>query len=132
MCAQLRSYGRCRGYWRPRLWYMTGGIAVVLGKIGRNFAAGMSGGIAYLYSPNGTFEQHLFNLEMVELEDLNDQDVETLTQLVQQHFDYTKSSVAEKVLQEKDKMRKQFIKVMPTDYKKALAALAKEKEQNIA
>ena len=69
---------------------------------------------------------------MVELEDLNDQDVETLTQLVQQHFDYTKSSVAEKVLQEKDKMRKQFIKVMPTDYKKALAALAKEKEQNIA
>ena len=112
--------------------YMTGGIAVVLGKIGRNFAAGMSGGIAYLYSPNGTFEQHLFNLEMVELEDLNDQDVETLTQLVQQHFDYTKSSVAEKVLQEKDKMRKQFIKVMPTDYKKALAALAKEKEQNIA
>ena len=111
--------------------YMTGGIAVVLGKIGRNFAAGMSGGIAYLYSPNGTFEQHLFNLEMVELENLNDQDVETLTQLVQQHFDYTKSSVAEKVLQEKDKMRKQFIKVMPTDYKKALAALAKEKEQNI-
>jgi glutamate synthase (NADPH/NADH) large chain len=109
--------------------YMTGGIAVVLGKIGRNFAAGMSGGIAYLYSPDGNFDQQLFNLEMVELEALNDQDVETVTQLVQNHLDYTKSKLAEKILKQGAKMRKQFIKVMPTDYKNALAALAKEREQ---
>ena len=57
---------------------MTGGIAVILGETGRNFAAGMSGGIAYLYSPDGTFDEKKFNLEMVELEDLTDQDRETV------------------------------------------------------
>ena len=59
--------------------YMTGGIAVILGETGRNFAAGMSGGIAYLYSPDGTFDEKKFNLEMVELEDLTDQDRETVS-----------------------------------------------------
>ena len=109
--------------------YMTGGIAVVLGETGRNFAAGMSGGIAYLYSPDGTFDEKKFNLEMVELEDLTDQDRETVHGLLVNHKDYTSSSKAAEILNDWPDSSKNFIKVMPTDYKKALALLAAEKEQ---
>ncbi len=109
--------------------YMTGGIALVLGETGRNFAAGMSGGIAYLYSPDGTFDEKKFNLEMVELEDLTDQDRETVHGLLVNHKDYTSSTKATEILNDWPDNSKNFIKVMPTDYKKALALLATEKEQ---
>ncbi|MDA9984342.1 glutamate synthase large subunit [Flavobacteriaceae bacterium] len=111
--------------------YMTGGIALILGETGRNFAAGMSGGIAYLYSADGTFDEKKFNLEMVELEDLTDQDRETVKNLLVNHNDYTSSSKAAAILKDWPDSSKNFIKVMPTDYKKALALLAAEKEQEL-
>ncbi|MGC6478886.1 MAG: glutamate synthase large subunit [Flavobacteriaceae bacterium] len=111
--------------------YMTGGIAVVLGDFGRNFAAGMSGGIAYLYSEDGTFDEKKFNLEMVELEDLTDQDRETLAGLLQKHSDYTKSPKANRILKDWPDSSKNFIKVMPTDYKKALEMLANSETEKM-
>ena len=111
--------------------YMTGGIALILGETGRNFAAGMSGGIAYLYSPDGTFDEKKFNLEMVELEDLTDQDKETVQGLLQNHNDYTNSSKAANILKDWPDSSKNFIKVMPTDYKNALAMLAAEEENKL-
>jgi glutamate synthase (ferredoxin) len=111
--------------------YMTGGIALILGEIGRNFAAGMSGGIAYLYSTDGTFDEKKFNLEMVELEDLTDQDKGTVQGLLEKHSDYTNSSKADQILNDWPESSKNFIKVMPTDYKKALEILAAEEENKL-
>jgi len=108
---------------------MTGGIAVVLGEFGRNFAAGMSGGIAYLYSEDGTFDEKKFNLEMVELEDLEDADRETLHQLLENHTDYTKSPKASEILKGWPESSKKFIKVMPTDYKRALEMMANQENE---
>ena len=110
--------------------YMTGGISVILGEIGRNFAAGMSGGIAYLFNEKGIFDERKFNLEMVELEDLTPQDIETVKGLIGNHVKYTSSALAKKILKDWSKNSKKFIKVMPTDYKKALEILAKEKKIN--
>ena len=110
--------------------YMTGGIAVVLGEFGRNFAAGMSGGIAYLYSEDSTFDEKKFNLEMVELEDLQKDDLESLQGLLQNHVDYTQSPKATAILNDWPQSSKKFIKVMPTDYKRALEMMAStQKEQ---
>ena len=109
--------------------YMTGGIALVLGDFGRNFAAGMSGGIAYLFSDDGTFDDRKFNLEMVELEDLTYKDIDKVQDLIKNHVEYTNSNRAKNILENWDKTRKNFIKVMPTDYKKALEILEKEKEE---
>jgi len=106
--------------------YMTGGIAVILGEFGRNFAAGMSGGIAYLYSKTGRFDEKKFNLEMVELENLQESDLKTVQELLQNHVDYTNSPKATEILKDWKKSSKNFIKVMPTDYKKALELLAKQ------
>lgn len=106
--------------------YMTGGVAVILGEFGRNFAAGMSGGIAYLYSKTGSFDEKKFNLEMVELEDLQESDLKTVQELLQNHVDYTNSPKATEILKDWKKSSKNFIKVMPTDYKKALELLAKQ------
>ncbi len=111
--------------------YMTGGIALILGETGRNFAAGMSGGIAYLYSADGIFDEKKFNLEMVELEDLTNQDKETVQGLLQNHSDYTNSSKAAHILNDWPDSSKNFIKVMPTDYKNALAMLAAEEENKL-
>jgi glutamate synthase (ferredoxin) len=111
--------------------YMTGGIALILGEIGRNFAAGMSGGIAYLYSTDGTFDEKKFNLEMIELEDLTEQDKETVQGLLEKHSDYTNSSKADQILNDWPESSKNFIKVMPTDYKKALEILAAEEENKL-
>ena len=107
--------------------YMTGGIAVILGEIGRNFAAGMSGGIAYLFNERGIFDEKKFNLEMVELEDLQDSDKENLKELIQNHLNYTKSKKANEIIKNWSESSSKFIKVMPTDYKRALQMLAEEK-----
>ena len=106
--------------------YMTGGVAIILGSFGRNFAAGMSGGIAYLYIGDSNYESNKFNLEMVELENLEKQDEEMLFNSISNHFKYTESKKAKKILDSWSKEMKKFIKVMPTDYKRALQILAKE------
>ncbi|MES2004997.1 MAG: glutamate synthase large subunit [Bacteroidota bacterium] len=99
--------------------YMTGGTAVILGSTGRNFAAGMSGGIAYVYDVNGAFDQ-LCNKEMVDLDPLSQEDAQVLHDMVTRHFAYTASSVAKFVLGDFENQLKNFIKVFPRDYKKAL------------
>lgn len=107
--------------------YMTGGRVVVLGETGRNFAAGMSGGIAYVLDKNKTFEQ-LCNMGMVELEALEiDEDINELKTLIESHLKYTNSSVAKAALDNWSETVKQFVKVMPTDYKRVLAEMAQEK-----
>jgi glutamate synthase (ferredoxin) len=108
---------------------MTGGIAIILGDFGRNFAAGMSGGIAYLFSDDGTFDDRKFNLEMVELEDLTEKDIDEVQGLIKNHINHTNSNRAKNILDDWEKNSKKFIKVMPTDYKKALEILEKEKEE---
>ncbi|MBI2272977.1 MAG: glutamate synthase large subunit [Bacteroidetes bacterium] len=100
--------------------YMTGGTAVILGSTGRNFAAGMSGGIAYVYDVNGEFDQ-LCNKEMVDLDPLDQSDAQLLQDMITRHFAYTASSVAKFVLGDFENQLKNFVKVFPRDYKKALA-----------
>ncbi|MBO9573863.1 MAG: glutamate synthase subunit alpha, partial [Chitinophagaceae bacterium] len=101
--------------------YMTGGLAVILGSTGRNFAAGMSGGIAYAYDVNGQFES-LCNKEMVDLDALDAEDVTVLQKMVSDHYEFTKSTVAKFVLDDLENQVKNFIKVFPRDYKKVLQA----------
>ena len=97
--------------------YMTGGRVVVLGDVGKNFAAGMSGGIAYVWDKSENFRS-LYNPEMVELFDVeNGEDVLELKSLIENHKKYTNSSLADKVLKNWDESLKQFIKVYPTDYR---------------
>ncbi|MCK4851727.1 MAG: glutamate synthase large subunit [Candidatus Omnitrophica bacterium] len=99
--------------------YMTGGRVVVLGRTGRNFAAGMSGGIAYVYDEEGIFKDRC-NKDMVQMEELNDDDRTTVYDLVHSHHKYTGSPCAEKVLSAFNEKVKKFIKVMPMEYKRVL------------
>ncbi len=102
--------------------YMTGGRVVVLGRTGRNFAAGMSGGIAYVWDPDATFLTRC-NLGMVELERVEtDDEISELFELIEQHRQWTGSTVADRVLNEWPGIVSQFVKVMPTDYKRVLEA----------
>jgi glutamate synthase (ferredoxin) len=110
--------------------YMTGGIALILGDVGRNFAAGMSGGIAYIYKSK-KFDKRNFNMEMIEFENPNDQDLDHIKKLIENHFSYTSSKLAEDLLINWKKESKNFIKIMPTEYKLALEKMAKEKISEI-
>lgn len=103
--------------------YMTGGRVVILGETGRNFGAGMSGGIAYVYNPNGTFEANL-NTELVDLEQLSAEDAQTLKDIVSEHRAETGSAVAERILGDWAQQVTKFVKVMPRDYKKVLLAIS--------
>jgi glutamate synthase (NADPH/NADH) large chain len=139
--------------------YMTGGIVVVLGKTGLNFAAGMSGGIAYVLDEDGTFKNRC-NLAMVELEpvpeeddllesehhhggdlehhgrvdissDMTRYDEERLRNIISRHLKFTRSDVAKKILDDWDNFRPKFLKVMPTEYRRALEEIKAEKLNNI-
>ncbi len=100
--------------------YMTGGRVVVLGRTGRNFAAGMSGGVAYVYDTEDRFDERC-NKDMVELESLTaDEDLQELKTLIQNHVGYTQSQAAQRILNNWDASIKHFVKVMPTDYKRVL------------
>jgi glutamate synthase (NADPH/NADH) large chain len=100
--------------------YMTGGRAVVLGDTGRNFGAGMSGGVAYVLDRKGVFHSKC-NQEMVELERLQyPEEIAILKGLIQEHLDRTRSKVAEQLLQDWEQALKTFVKVMPIDYKRVL------------
>ncbi|MCA6440929.1 MAG: glutamate synthase large subunit [Sediminibacterium sp.] len=101
--------------------YMTGGVAIILGDTGRNFAAGMSGGIAYVYDVQKTFAEKC-NKEMVELDPLDQDDNKLLYDLLEKHVAYTGSTVAKFILSDFENQLHHFIKVFPSDYKKVLQA----------
>jgi glutamate synthase (NADPH/NADH) large chain len=132
--------------------YMTGGIVTVLGHTGRNFAAGMSGGVAYVLDEEGTFADRC-NLAMIELEPVLDDDEKLgfepsdqvavdsdmtrhdgvrLRQLIEKHLHYTGSNQAAKILANWDTYRPKFVKVMPTEYRRALAELEVITEESVA
>jgi glutamate synthase domain-containing protein 2/glutamate synthase domain-containing protein 1/glutamate synthase domain-containing protein 3 len=106
--------------------YMTGGKVAILGPTGRNFAAGMSGGMAYVYDPRGALPANL-NTEMVELETIEDgsDDSAWLHDIIQAHVDATDSAVGQRILSDWESELKHFVKVMPSDYKSVLAAIAR-------
>ncbi len=107
--------------------YMTGGRVVVLGETGRNFGAGMSGGIAYVWDPEDEFHKRL-NPEMVDLDGLDEEDEVFLRQAVRMHRDETDSPVANKILDRWHVNVRHFKKVMPKDYKRVLNAAAEARE----
>jgi glutamate synthase (NADPH/NADH) large chain len=112
--------------------YMTGGRVVILGKTGRNFAAGMSGGIAYVWDLFGKFRS-LCNMEMVDLFPIESQeDKNEVRNMIIKHFEYTNSKTAKKVLDNWMEVEKQFIKVFPKDYQRVLAKIESEnKDQEL-
>lgn len=107
--------------------YMTGGKVVVLGRTGRNFAAGMSGGIAYVYDKENKFKDSC-NMGMVELEKLDAEDEMTVYNLIYNHHKYTQSSLAKEILDNFKNILKKFIKVMPLEYKRILEGKELEKK----
>ena len=112
--------------------YMTGGKVVVLGLTGRNFAAGMSGGIAYILDESGDFATRC-NTSMVGLEKLEDpEEIKDLKQLIQQHVDYTESAIGERVLADWNAIAPKFVKVMPKDYKRVLQAIKEALEDGLS
>jgi glutamate synthase (NADPH/NADH) large chain len=110
--------------------YMTGGRAVILGATGRNFAAGMSGGIAYVYDPDGVFPS-LVNYEMVDLEHVSGDDETWLRDTIARHQMFTGSQVAERLLGAWTVEVSSFRKVMPRDYKKVLTVMAAAKAEGL-
>jgi len=111
--------------------YMTGGIAVIIGKTGRNFAAGMSGGIAYVYDLEGNFKQKC-NMEMIGFEAISKEDEANIHNLIHNHYQYTKSAVAKALLDDFKKELKKFVKIMPLEYKRVLSAKKSEKKLNLS
>ena len=110
--------------------YMTGGIAVILGNTGRNFAAGMSGGIAYVYDRDSTFEDYC-NMELVDFDEMEYEDVTTLRRMIENHYEFTGSTVARAILDNWNDALKKFVKVMPRDYKRILLERKAKLEQAI-
>ena len=112
--------------------YMTGGRVVILGKTGRNFAAGMSGGVAYIWDPDNAFPANC-NMEMVELEKVEDaEDIAELQDLIEEHARRTGSTVANEVLAHWSTTLGQFVKVMPTDYKRVLLERKQAEKELVA
>ena len=106
--------------------YMTGGRVAILGPTGRNFAAGMSGGIAYIWDPKDQFSIQC-NMEMVELETMQDsEDIAELERMVTNQRDLTGSTVAAALLEDWQNALTQFVKVMPSDYKRVLEERKKQ------
>ncbi len=108
--------------------YMTGGRVVVLGPTGRNFAAGMSGGVAYVYDKDRGFEGRC-NLDLVELEELDDDDSAEIQELIKEHVLRTGSLVGRNLLASWERARERFVKVMPRDYKRVLEELAAQRDE---
>jgi glutamate synthase (NADPH/NADH) large chain len=107
---------------------MTGGRIVVIGPTGRNLAAGMSGGIAYVYDDNSMFAK-LCNTEMVSLESPDQpDDIATIRRLLENHYKMTGSAVAKGILEDWEKELRWFVKVMPNDYRKALEKKAGQRQ----
>jgi glutamate synthase domain-containing protein 2/glutamate synthase domain-containing protein 1/glutamate synthase domain-containing protein 3 len=110
--------------------YMTGGRVVVIGKTGRNFAAGMSGGVAYVLDEDGSFKNHC-NLETVALERLNESDLKEVEELLKRHAVYTHSARAWQILALWQENAPKFIKAMPKDYRRVLEALQEAESKGL-
>ncbi|QCX39757.1 glutamate synthase large subunit [Aureibaculum algae] len=108
--------------------YMTGGKVVVLGKTGRNFAAGMSGGVAYVYDPGKKFVNGLCNQETIEFEEISAEDALDLQDLIKKHVLYTNSKKGQRLLSDWATSLSNFVRVMPTEYKRALIRLETEEQ----
>ncbi len=107
--------------------YMTGGVAVILGEVGRNFGAGMSGGIAYIYDAKQTFEKNC-NKEALNLDPVVEQkDIDELKELIENHYNATLSPLAQRILENWENELPKFIKIFPEEYKQALKRLEEEK-----
>ncbi|MGH7285935.1 MAG: hypothetical protein ACRELY_30825, partial [Polyangiaceae bacterium] len=106
--------------------YMTGGIVVVLGTTGRNFGAGMSGGIAYVLDEDGAFRSRV-NADLVEVESVDKEDDEELRDLIEAHLAHTRSDKASLILSSWESSRKKFARVVPKEMRKILAAANAEK-----
>ncbi|QMU55990.1 MAG: glutamate synthase large subunit [Candidatus Mycalebacterium zealandia] len=112
--------------------YMTGGRVVVLGRTGRNFAAGMSGGVAYVFDERGDFEKKNCNTQAVSVEGLDSDDERELKTMIMRHFQYTSSAVAERILNDWESGRAKFVKVMPNDYKRMLESISRIEERGLS
>jgi glutamate synthase (ferredoxin) len=111
--------------------YMTGGRVVVLGRAGRNFGAGMSGGVAYVFDEPGTFPRCV-NIQMVAIERLEEQDeIAAVRRLVQQHLIFTRSARARALLEKWETAVHHFVKIMPKDYQRVLARMRRAHDQGL-
>ena len=112
--------------------YMTGGRVVILGTIGRNFAAGMSGGIAYVLNENGEFSKHCNNdtVDILPLEDK--EEIEEIEEMIRLHADYTRSELAWRILALWEDMVPKFVKVFPKDFRRMLAATKRAEEAGMS
>jgi glutamate synthase (NADPH) large chain len=124
-------YGVVEGVGDHGCEYMTGGRLVILGETGRNFGAGMSGGIAYVYDPQRKFKSRC-NLEMIELQEPDGEDEAVMHDLIRSHFKYTASAAAEKLLAHFNHELNHFVKVMPLEYKRILEAKKQEEKMGLA
>jgi glutamate synthase (ferredoxin) len=111
--------------------YMTGGIAVILGEVGRNFGAGMSGGIAYIFDEKKTFEKNCNKIALNLLPVDEDKDIAELRALIENHYNTTLSPLAQRILEKWEESLPKFIKIFPEEYKQALIRLENEKLQTI-
>ena len=119
------------GVGQHALEYMTGGKVAILGETGSNFAAGMSGGIAYVYDKDGKFNEKC-NMELILLEKLQNDDKDYLKQMIQNHFNYTNSSIAKDMLADFDNISNKFIKVIPKAYKEVMNYIKKAKDEGFS
>ncbi|MCR1950069.1 glutamate synthase large subunit [Clostridium sp. DSM 100503] len=110
--------------------YMTGGTVVLLGECGINFAAGMSGGIAYIYNKNNNFNSNL-NKEMVEIEKLDDSDIDKVKSLIEEHVEATDSNLGTQLLLNWSIESNKFLKVVPNDYKKIITLIDEKKAEGL-
>ena len=111
--------------------YMTGGTVAILGQTGRNFAAGMSGGVAYVFDAEGDFASRC-NGEMVGLEQLDAADAAILKGMIEKHEEHTGSALATMMLINWQNVLPQFVKVMPADYKRVLQALERARAAGLS
>ncbi len=111
--------------------YMTGGRVAVIGPTGRNFAAGMSGGMAYVYDPAGDFEERC-NTDSVFLEPAGEEDGAELREMIERHLEYTGSEVARSLLSDWRTSLDRFVKVIPKDYKRMLAHIRRARESGLS
>lgn len=117
----------CEGVGNHGCEYMTGGVALILGEVGQNFAAGMSGGIAYLFDEHRTLKDRT-NMDMVSLKPVDEDDITLIHSLIEEHVRRTKSPLGIKMLYRFDDIVPEFVKVIPHEYERALT-LTREAEK---